>query len=92
MLKHKTPNSDGKITLKVAIPGEGTQGRASHYLDAYEVNDAFDGLQWYQQLHAMAFYMKGSDSVWNWHFNLTRDAVDVTPSTRRHASFGKAAT
>ena len=92
MLKHKTPDSEGKITLIVPIPGEGTQGRASHYLDAYEVNDAFDGLQWYQQLHAMAFYMKGSDSAWHWHFNLTRDAVDVTPSTRRHASFGKAAT
>ena len=92
MLKTKEPDLDGKITLKVAIPGEGTQGRASHYLDAYEVNDAFDGLQLYQQLHAMAFYMKGSDSAWHWHFNLTRDAVDATPSTRRHASFGKAAT
>ena len=92
MLKHKTPNSDGKITLKVAIPGEGTQGRKSHYLDVYPVNDAFDDLQWYQQLHAMAFYMKGSDSAWHWHFNLTRDAVDATPSTRPRASFGKDAT
>ena len=92
MLKTKEPDLDGKITLKVAIPGEGTQGRASHYLDVYPVNDAFDGLQWYQQLHAMAFYMKGGDSAWHWHFNLTRDAVDATPSTRRHASFGKAAT
>ena len=92
MLKTKEPDLDGKITLKVAIPGEGTQGRKSHYLDVYPVNDAFDDLQWYQQLHAMAFYMKGSDSAWHWHFNLTRDAVDATPSTRRHASFGKAAT
>ena len=92
MLKTKTPDSDGKITLKVAIPGEGTQGRASHYLDAYEVNDAFDGLQLHQQFHGMAVHMKGGDSAWHWHFNLTRDAVDVTPSTRRHASFGKAAT
>ena len=92
MLKTKEPDSEGKITLKVAIPGEGTQGRKSHYLDVYPVNDAFDDLQWYQQLHAMAFYMKGSDSAWHWHFNLTRDAVDATPSTRRHASFGKAAT
>ena len=88
MLKTKTPDSDGKITLKVAIPGEGTQGRASHYLDAYEVNDAFDGLQWYQQLHAMAFYMKGSDSAWHWHFNLTRDAVDATQSTRKFINAG----
>ena len=92
MLKTKEPDLDGKITLKVAIPGEGTQGRKSHYLDVYPVNDAFDDLQWYQQLHAMAFYMKGSDSAWHWHFNLTRDAVDATPSTRRRASFGKAAT
>ena len=92
MLKTKEPDLDGKITLKVAIPGEGTQGRKSHYLDVYPVNDAFDDLQWYQQLHAMAFYMKGSDSAWHWHFNLTRDAVDATPSKRRHASFGKAAT
>ena len=92
MLKTKEPDSEGKITLIVPIPGEGTQGRKSHYLDVYPVNDAFDDLQWYQQLHAMAFYMKGSDSAWHWHFNLTRDAVDATPSTRRHASFGKAAT
>ena len=92
MLKTKEPDLDGKITLKVAIPGEGTQGRKSHYLDVYPVNDAFDNLQWYQQLHAMAFYMKGSDSAWHWHFNLTRDAVDATSSTRPRASFGKAAT
>ena len=92
MLKTKEPDLDGKITLKVAIPGEGTQGRKSHYLDVYPVNDAFDDLQWYQQLHAMAFYMKGSDSAWHWHFNLTRDAVDATLSTRPRASFGKDAT
>ena len=92
MLKHKTPDSEGKITLIVPIPGEGTQGRASYYLDVCEVNDAFDDLRLYQQLHAMAEAMKGGDSAWHWHFNLTRDAVDATLSTRPRASFGKDAT